>query len=228
MAVKVCWHENPYFLQDDHYTTTTMWMNEGNAALVLEDGEYLLKAGTIWPSNDQNAQGIVLRDVLVPSGCGGVTFALITHGRINPDYLPAAPTANAVSALNNITFSNPGTDNTSVPAGYFTIKNHSSVVSVSSGTFEANDTISSSVVVDAISPAAFVSTPDILAFQVSNYTYPVYVSAVTVAGSSATLTIKARKKFHCHAGEEITLCVQPEAFSAATYPSNVITVVKFS
>lgn len=228
MATHVCWHKNPYFLQHDHYTATTQWVNEGNAALVLEDGEYLLKAGTIWPSNDANALGIVLRDVVVAPGSGGATFAMITHARINPDFLPAAPSQAAIGALHNITFSQPGDANTSVPAGYFMVKNKTAAVSVSAGTFNAGDTISNAVVVNAISPYTFASTPNVVDFQVANYTYPVYVSAVSNSTGDVTVTIKAREKFHCHAGEELTLVVQPEAFTNATYPSNVVTVVKFA
>lgn len=230
----VAWHENPYFLQHDHYTTTTQWVNPGNAALVLEDGEYILKAGTIWPSNDENAQGIVLRDVVVPPAIGavtdgcGATFAMITHARINPQFLPQAPTSDAIAALKNITFSDPSMSNPAIPAGYFQIKNKSAAATASAGTFAAGATISSSVVVNAISPAVFASTLDVLDFQISDYKYPVYVSAVSNSSGDVTVTIKARKAFHCHAGEEITLCVQPGAFSAGVdFPTNTITVLKF-
>lgn len=228
MAKHVCWHKNPYFLQDDHYTGITQWVNEGNANLVLEDGEYILKAGTIWPTNNTGAIGIVLRDVVVPAGSGGVTFTLLTHAHINPDYLPAAPTANALSSLpKTIVFSNPGDDNASVPAGYFAIKNKSAAASVSAGAFAAGATVTSSVVVNAISPFSFNNTQDILDWQISDYNYPVYVSSVVESTGDCTVTIKARNGFHCHAGEELTLRVMPGAFASADYPSNIITVVKF-
>lgn len=227
MAKYLTWNKNPYFLQDDHYTGMTMFVNSGNANLVLEDGQYILKAGTIWPTNGTGAVGIVLRDVVV--GADGATFTLLTHAHINPDYLPAAPTANALSSLpKTIVFSQPGVDNAAVPAGYFAIKNKSAAVSVSAGAFAAGDTITSSVVINEISPYTLKTTTDILDWQVSDFNYPVYVSAVTESTGDFTVTIKARKGFHCHAGEELTLCVLPSGFTNANYTSNTITVVKFS
>lgn len=228
MAKYVCWHKNPYFLQDDHYTGITQYVNAGNANLVLEDGEYILKAGTIWPANDNTAIGIVLRDVVVPPDSVGKTFTMLTHAHINPDYLPVAPTQQALNALpKTIQFSNPGSDNSSVPAGYFAIKNKTSAASVSAGAFSAGDTISAAVVVSAISPYTLKSTGSVEDWYVSDYNYPVYVSAVSVSGSDATLTIKARKGFHCHAGEELTLVAAPEAFTNSNFSSNTVTVVKF-
>lgn len=227
MAKYLTWNKNPYFLQDDHYTGMTMFVNSGNANLVLEDGQYILKAGTIWPTNNTGAAGIVLRDVVV--GADGATFTMLTHAHINPDYLPAAPTANALSSLpKTIVFSQPGVDNPNVPAGYFAIKNKSAAVSVSAGAFAAGDTITSSVVINEISPYTLKTTTDILDWQVSDFNYPVYVSAVSHSTGDFTVTIKARRAFHCHAGEELTLCVLPSGFTNANYTSNTVTVVKFS
>lgn len=228
MAKYLTWNKNPYFLQDDHYTGMTMYVNSGNANLVLEDGQYLLKAGTIWPTNGTGAMGIVLRDVVV--GADGATFTMLTHAHINPDYLPAAPTANALTSLpKTIVFSQPGDANPGVPAGYFAIKNKSAAASVSAGAFAAGATVTSSVVINAISPFTLDAVNiDILNYQVSDFNYPVYVSAVSESSGDFTVTIKARKAFHCHPGEELTLCVLPAGFTNANYTSNTITVVKFS
>ena len=65
MKSKVVLHGNPYFLQDSHYTAMTMAIETNSALAVDEDGEKILKAGTVYPSNDASALGIVLKDVIL-------------------------------------------------------------------------------------------------------------------------------------------------------------------
>lgn len=67
-----------------------------------ENGRFYLCEGAIWPSNDENAVGIVAKDTDITDGA--VTFALVVDGNVRVESLPAAPTAAAVSALTNINF----------------------------------------------------------------------------------------------------------------------------
>ena len=69
---------------------------------VLVDGKYVVKAGTIYPANDANAIGVVLNDYDVTDG--DAMMAVVIHGFIKVAALPAIPSANAISAMKQITF----------------------------------------------------------------------------------------------------------------------------
>ena len=56
---------------------------------VLEDGRYIVKAGTFYPANDANAIGVVLNDYDVTDG--DAMMAVVVHGFIKQEALPAAP-----------------------------------------------------------------------------------------------------------------------------------------
>lgn len=68
----------------------------------LVNGRRILKEGTIYPSNDASAQGVVLQDYDLTDNEQNI--AIIIAGDIKSGALPAAPSANAVSALPRITF----------------------------------------------------------------------------------------------------------------------------
>ena len=69
---------------------------------VLEDGHYIIKAGTIYPANDSTAIGIVLNDYDVTDS--DAMLAVVIHGFIKTSALPAVPVANAIAAMKNILF----------------------------------------------------------------------------------------------------------------------------
>lgn len=69
---------------------------------VLEGSRYVVKAGTIYPSNDANAIGVVLNDYDVTDG--DAMMAVVIHGFVKSAALPVAPAAAAIGALNQITF----------------------------------------------------------------------------------------------------------------------------
>ena len=68
----------------------------------LVDGRYVVKAGTIYPANNATAIGVVLNDYDVTDG--DAMMAVVIHGFIKVAALPAVPSANAISALKQITF----------------------------------------------------------------------------------------------------------------------------
>lgn len=74
--------------------------SEGLAVLV--DGHYIVKAGTIYPSNDANAIGVVLNDVDVTYG--DKQMAIVLHGFVSKAKLPVALASTAEAAMPNITF----------------------------------------------------------------------------------------------------------------------------
>ena len=74
-------------LAQDHAQATA----EEPGLAVLEDGRYIVKAGTIYPANDATAQGVVLNDYdVTDSGAG---MAVVVHGFIKLAALPVAPDA---------------------------------------------------------------------------------------------------------------------------------------
>ena len=90
----------------DHYVALGFKHNKATSGdeglAVLEGGRYIVKAGTIYPSNDANAIGVILNDYDVTDG--DQMMAVVIHGFIKVAALPAIPSANAISALKQITF----------------------------------------------------------------------------------------------------------------------------
>lgn len=66
-------------------------------ATTAEDGSKYVKMGTVWPSNDGSAQGIVYEDIDVTTG--DMPGSVVLSGRVYEDRLPAAIAAAAKTAL---------------------------------------------------------------------------------------------------------------------------------
>lgn len=69
---------------------------------VLEEGRYIVKAGTIYPANDATAIGVILNDYDVTDS--DAMMAVVIHGFIKTAALPVLPTANAIAAMKHIAF----------------------------------------------------------------------------------------------------------------------------
>lgn len=66
------------------------------------NGKYIVKAGTIFPSNDDKAVGVILNDYDVTYG--DQMAAIVVFGFFNTRKLPVAPTPEAEAALNMCKF----------------------------------------------------------------------------------------------------------------------------
>ena len=86
----------------DHYVNVAQLFEKDSALAVTEDGRKIIKAGTVFPSNDENAQGLVFQDVDVTDG--DQNAALLVHGFVNSAKLPTAVSNDAKKALKQITF----------------------------------------------------------------------------------------------------------------------------
>ena len=86
----------------DHYVSVAHTFLKDDAAAATVDGRKVIKAGTIYPANDATAKGVVWADYDVTDG--DVTGALIIHGFVKTAALPAAPSANAKTALPQVAF----------------------------------------------------------------------------------------------------------------------------
>ena len=84
----------------DHYVALGQMhakATSGSAGLAtLVDGRYIVKAGTIWPANDNTAKGIVLNDYDVTDG--DAHMAVVIHGFIKLSALPVAPSATVAAS----------------------------------------------------------------------------------------------------------------------------------
>lgn len=79
-------------LANDHFVAIPYNCEELTS--LAKDG--VIMAGTIIPSNDSNALGVLLNDVVLDENPNG---AVVVHGYVKIDKLPEAPTTEAASAL---------------------------------------------------------------------------------------------------------------------------------
>lgn len=86
----------------DHYVSVAHTFKKDDAAAVTEDGRKIVKAGTLYPSNNASAIGIVWADYDVTDG--DRTGALIIHGFVKTKALPVIPSSAAKGALKMIQF----------------------------------------------------------------------------------------------------------------------------
>lgn len=89
----------------DHYVSIARKAPKATAAggMVAKEGDrFIIKAGTIYPSNDDKAIGVVLQDYDVTES--DVSMAIVLHGFIREDRLPTPPSAVALKNLRMIYF----------------------------------------------------------------------------------------------------------------------------
>lgn len=84
-------------LANDHYTA--MPYDCTDLTTLAQDG--VIPAGTVIPSNDASAKGVLLSDVRLDENPNGT---IVTHGFIRLDKLPAAPADAAKTALKLVQF----------------------------------------------------------------------------------------------------------------------------
>lgn len=89
----------------DHYVSIARKATKATEAgkMVVKEGDrFIIKAGTIYPSNDNKAIGVVLQDYDVTEG--DASMAIVLHGFIRADCLPDKPTDAALKNLRMIYF----------------------------------------------------------------------------------------------------------------------------
>lgn len=96
-------YEPGWFLvhDEDCHRETRQIAQEG--ATTLDDGTKLVKMGTVYPSNDSSATGIVYEDVEVT--LGDAPGSVVTKGTIYEDRLAEALDSDAKTALIALGFS---------------------------------------------------------------------------------------------------------------------------
>lgn len=91
----------------DKYQAFPQTFIPGDTTAVTVNGRSIIKAGTIWPANDDTARGVVFYDCDVTDGAAA--GAVIFEAAIRVNRVPAAPSDEAKAALPRITWFDDGT-----------------------------------------------------------------------------------------------------------------------
>ena len=194
----------------DHYVGVAKTFARNDSAAATVDGRKIIKAGTIYPSNDANAIGVVFYDVDVTDGDQNGT--LIVHGFIKTGAIPANPSSNAKSALKGIQF---------FPLAAVTTTISGTGVSIANA--EDNDTIHTIRVY--ISGAHF--RPE--AATLSNWTFvgeattKVAIDNIVVADDGTYVDITTKNSAATVAGS-VTVVPLAAATSTGDVPSSALTI----
>lgn len=86
----------------DHYVSIARKATKADGMVVKEGDRFIIKAGTIYPSNDNKAIGVVLQDYDVTES--DASMAIVLHGFIRADRLPTRPSDAALKNLRMIYF----------------------------------------------------------------------------------------------------------------------------
>lgn len=81
----------------DHYVNIARLIKSDSSLAVEENGRKIVKAGTIFPANNETAIGLVFQDYDVTDG--DVAAAILVHGFVLADKLPKAPEDEALGAM---------------------------------------------------------------------------------------------------------------------------------
>lgn len=92
----------PILAMPDHYVSIARKATKDSSMAAKEGDRFIIKAGTIYPSNDNNAIGVVLQDYDVTES--DASMAIVLHGFIRADRLPYSPSAAALKNLRMIYF----------------------------------------------------------------------------------------------------------------------------
>ncbi|GEO70534.1 hypothetical protein [Levilactobacillus acidifarinae] len=99
---KVTWNETN-FLASEKFTSFPTMVDDTNAAVITDElGHKVIPAGTVWPSNDAKAKGILLNGADVNEG--PQMTSLLVGGWLLGQNLPVAPSADAMKAMTAIHF----------------------------------------------------------------------------------------------------------------------------
>ena len=97
------WEAGYFLVDDENCTRVTAQINANHAAVVTRaDGSKYVPAGSIIPSNNSSAVGILYENVDVTTGA--MPGSIVVAGRVYTDRLPVVVDSDAASAMTGITF----------------------------------------------------------------------------------------------------------------------------
>lgn len=100
VSKKTTYDSQPAFVSSDHIISRTRTATQ--AMGTTENGRTILKAGTVFPANDETAQGIVLHDIDLTHGDQPV--GVMVEGYVYESRLPETVSAEAKEAMKEIKF----------------------------------------------------------------------------------------------------------------------------
>lgn len=198
----------------DHYVGLAHTFNKQDSAAVQEDGRYIVKAGTIYPANDNTALGVVMNDYDVTNG--DISGTLIVHGFIKTAKIPAVPTAQAKAALKQITF---------FPLAAITVTLKGTGVSVTAG--EALGTthrISVGIEGASFRPAATTKTNWTITGESDS---KVSIDSIEISADGNIVTFVTKNSAAAAAGS-VTVVPKAAATSTGDVPTQALTIVTVS
>lgn len=198
----------------DHYVGLAHTFSKQDSIAVQENGRYIVKAGTIYPANNNTALGVVMNDYDVTNG--DISGTLIVHGFIKTAKLPAVPTSQAKAALKQITF---------FPLSTITVALKGTGVTVSAG--EAQDVIHRiPVQLDGGSfrPEAATKTNWTITGE---STTKVSVDSIEISPDGNTATFVTKNSASAEAGS-VTVVPLAAATSTGDVPAQALTIATVS
>lgn len=97
------WEAGYFLVDDEHCVRVTAQINANHASVVTRsDGSKYVPAGSIIPSNNSSAVGILYENVDVT--VGNMPGSIVVAGRVYKDRLPVVVDSDAATALTGITF----------------------------------------------------------------------------------------------------------------------------
>lgn len=200
----------------------TMSIETNSALAVDEDGEKILKAGTVYPSNDKAALGIVLKDVVLDAEKERfATFSLITHGHIDENLLPAIPAAAAKAALNNIVFSSER-PSSGIPAEMFVLAQPAAPTVLTVGKLAKGATIAGEIKLETGFTFDHTLVPADVCVVAADL--PLICSAVD--STAGTVTFSLTRDVFINAGARVGVVLNAGSVKETPFSTNMVIVAK--
>ena len=101
LSERTVYGNNPSFVSSHHYINRTRTATQDMAT--EEDGKLILRAGTVFPSNDGSAEGIVVHDVDL-THADTLPVSVMVEGYVYESRLPETIAGSAKTAMTEIKF----------------------------------------------------------------------------------------------------------------------------
>ena len=93
-----------FLVDDENCTRETMTIAANHSQAASINGRTVVPMGAVIPANGSTAKGILYEDIDVTNGAA--PGSVVTEGKVYEDRLPAAPVADAKTAMTGIAFEN--------------------------------------------------------------------------------------------------------------------------
>jgi len=197
----------------DHYVCVAQIFNKDDSTAVTIDSRKIIKAGTLWPSNDGSVQGIVFSDLDVTDG--DQSGSLLVHGFVKTAALPVVPASTAIAALTQVVF---------LPLAAVVVTLSATAFAAAASTIEAAD-VEKSVVVSIAGGLFRTEASDADNWTVTaESTTKMVLDRVVLSADLKTATLVFKSSAAGAAGSNTVTC-SAACVSNGNAPSAAITVI---